>query len=62
MSGGTWREDLEPVGSSALNGAGTRRSHQTIRASVGDVQFMMAISIGLVVLVMFLFLRNSPQR
>jgi multidrug efflux pump subunit AcrB len=35
---------------------------QTIRASVGDVQFMMAISIGLVVLVMFLFLRNSPQR
>jgi multidrug efflux pump subunit AcrB len=35
---------------------------QTIRASVGDVQFTMAISIGLVVLVMFLFLRNSPQR
>jgi multidrug efflux pump len=32
---------------------------QTIRASVGDVQFTMAISIGLVVLVMFLFLRNS---
>jgi hydrophobe/amphiphile efflux-1 (HAE1) family protein len=31
---------------------------QTIRASVGDVQFTMAISIGLVVLVMFLFLRN----
>jgi hydrophobe/amphiphile efflux-1 (HAE1) family protein len=32
---------------------------QTIRASVGDVQFTMAISIGLVVLVMFLFLRNA---
>jgi hydrophobe/amphiphile efflux-1 (HAE1) family protein len=31
---------------------------QTIRASVGEVQFTMAISIGLVVLVMFLFLRN----
>jgi hydrophobe/amphiphile efflux-1 (HAE1) family protein len=31
---------------------------QTIRASVGDVQFTMAISIGLVVLVMFLFLGN----
>jgi len=31
---------------------------QTIRASVGDVQFTMAVSIGLVVLVMFLFLRN----
>src|SRR6267154_6627200 len=31
---------------------------QTIRASVGDVQFTMAISIGLVVLVMFLFLRH----
>src|SRR3984893_16154983 len=32
---------------------------QTIRASVNDVQFTMAVSIGLVVLVMFLFLRNS---
>jgi hydrophobe/amphiphile efflux-1 (HAE1) family protein len=31
---------------------------QTIRASVGDVQITMAISIGLVVLVMFLFLRR----
>jgi multidrug efflux pump len=31
---------------------------QTIRASVGDVQFTMAISIGLVVLVMFVFLRH----
>jgi hydrophobe/amphiphile efflux-1 (HAE1) family protein len=31
---------------------------QTIRASVDDVQFTMAISIGLVVLVMFLFLRH----
>src|SRR5215831_2007392 len=31
---------------------------QTIRASVHDVQFTMAVSIGLVVLVMFLFLRN----
>ena len=31
---------------------------QTIRASVDDVQFTMAISVGLVVLVMFLFLRN----
>jgi hydrophobe/amphiphile efflux-1 (HAE1) family protein len=31
---------------------------QTIRASVGDVQFTMAVSIGLVVLVMFLFLGN----
>src|SRR6202021_1125144 len=32
---------------------------QTIRASISDLQFTMAISIGLVVLVMFLFLRNS---
>ncbi len=31
---------------------------QTIRASVGDVQFTMAISISLVVLVMFVFLRH----
>src|SRR6202790_97527 len=31
---------------------------QTIRASVGDVQITMAMSIGLVVLVMFLFLRR----
>jgi multidrug efflux pump len=31
---------------------------QTIRASVDDVQFTMAVSIALVVLVMFLFLRN----
>ena len=31
---------------------------QTIRASVDDVQFTMAVSIGLVVLVMFLFLRR----
>jgi hydrophobe/amphiphile efflux-1 (HAE1) family protein len=31
---------------------------QTIRASVGDVQVTMAISIGLVVLVMFAFLRH----
>jgi hydrophobe/amphiphile efflux-1 (HAE1) family protein len=31
---------------------------QTIRASVGDVQVTMAVSIGLVVLVMFLFLRR----
>jgi hydrophobe/amphiphile efflux-1 (HAE1) family protein len=31
---------------------------QTIRASVGDVQVTMAMSIGLVVLVMFLFLRR----
>ena len=32
---------------------------QTIRASVDDVQFTMAVSIALVVLVMFLFLRNA---
>ncbi len=32
---------------------------QTIRASVDDVQITMAISIGLVVLVMFLFLRHA---
>ena len=32
---------------------------QTIRASVDDVQMTMAISIGLVVLVMFLFLRRA---
>ncbi|HLQ89433.1 MAG TPA: efflux RND transporter permease subunit [Xanthobacteraceae bacterium] len=32
---------------------------QTIRASVDDVQFTMAVSIGLVVLVMFLFLRHG---
>jgi multidrug efflux pump len=31
---------------------------QTIRASVGDVQVTMAMSIGLVVLVMFVFLRH----
>ena len=32
----------------------------TIRASVADVQFELAVSIGLVVLVIFLFLRNLP--
>jgi hydrophobe/amphiphile efflux-1 (HAE1) family protein len=31
---------------------------QTIRASVSDVEFTLALSIGLVVLVIFLFLRN----
>jgi HAE1 family hydrophobic/amphiphilic exporter-1/multidrug efflux pump len=31
---------------------------QTIRAAVGDVQFTLALTIGLVVLVIFLFLRN----
>src|SRR5262249_37186410 len=31
---------------------------QTIRASVADIQFEMALTIGLVVMVMFLFLRN----
>jgi multidrug efflux pump len=32
----------------------------TIRASVSDVEFELALSIGLVVLVIFLFLRNVP--
>jgi len=32
----------------------------TIRASVGDVEFELLLSIGLVVLVLFLFLRNLP--
>jgi multidrug efflux pump len=32
----------------------------TIRASVRDVQFEMALSVGLVVLVIYLFLRNLP--
>jgi multidrug efflux pump len=32
----------------------------TIRASVSDVEFELALSIGLVVLVIFLFLRNIP--
>jgi hydrophobe/amphiphile efflux-1 (HAE1) family protein len=32
---------------------------QTIRASVGDVQFTMAMSISLVVMVMFVFLRRA---
>src|SRR5260370_26624975 len=31
----------------------------TIRASVEDVQFTLAISVGLVVMVVFLFLRNG---
>src|SRR5207244_3173395 len=31
---------------------------QTIRASVSDVQFTLLLSVGLVVLVIFLFLRN----
>jgi multidrug efflux pump len=31
---------------------------QTIRSSVGEVQFTMAVSVGLVVLVIFLFLRH----
>ena len=31
---------------------------QTIRASVGDVEFTLALSIGLVILVIFVFLRN----
>jgi len=33
---------------------------QTIRASVDDVQFEMLLTIGLVVMVIFLFLRNLP--
>jgi multidrug efflux pump len=33
---------------------------QTIRASVADVQFELVLTIGLVVLVIFLFLRNLP--
>ncbi|HXS27574.1 MAG TPA: efflux RND transporter permease subunit, partial [Steroidobacteraceae bacterium] len=32
----------------------------TIRASISDVQFEMALAVGLVVLVIFLFLRNVP--
>ncbi|ALM85843.1 efflux RND transporter permease subunit [Bordetella sp. N] len=32
----------------------------TIRASVSDVQFELALAVGLVVLVIFLFLRNLP--
>ena len=32
----------------------------TIRASVADVEFELALSVGLVVLVIFLFLRNVP--
>ena len=32
----------------------------TIRASVGDVEFELALAVGLVVLVIFLFLRNIP--
>jgi multidrug efflux pump len=37
----------------------TDRTH-TIRASVDDVQFELALAVALVVLVMFLFLRNIP--
>src|SRR5207344_1047089 len=33
---------------------------ETIRASVADIQFEMVLTIGLVVMVMFLFLRNLP--
>ncbi len=33
---------------------------QTIRASVNDVQFELLLTIGLVILVIFLFLRNLP--
>src|SRR5258708_40295251 len=32
----------------------------TIRASVSDVEFELALAVGLVVLVIFLFLRNIP--
>ena len=32
----------------------------TIRASVADVEFELALAVGLVVLVIFLFLRNIP--
>ena len=35
---------------------------QTIRASVADVEFTLLITIGLVVLVIFVFLRNSGRR
>src|SRR5215469_7638803 len=42
--------DLEPL---------TDRT-TTIRASISDVQFEMALAVGLVVLVIFLFLRNVP--
>jgi multidrug efflux pump len=37
----------------------TDRTH-TIRASVHDVQFELTLAVALVVLVMFLFLRNAP--
>ncbi len=33
---------------------------ETIRASVADIQFELMLTVGLVVLVMFLFLRNLP--
>src|SRR5207249_7341370 len=33
---------------------------ETIRSSVSDIQFELVLTVGLVVLVMFLFLRNLP--
>ena len=42
----------------ARQGRGRHRPHQTIRASVADVQFTLVLTVGLVVMVIFVFLRN----
>ena len=42
----------------AVKMSGHVRPHQTIRASVADVQFTLLLTVALVVMVIFLFLRN----
>ena len=44
----------------AIDDRAADRPHTTIRASVEDVEFELALAVGLVVLVIFLFLRNIP--
>ncbi|HEY6439264.1 MAG TPA: efflux RND transporter permease subunit, partial [Acetobacteraceae bacterium] len=52
--------DLQATLPSAIEVAVLTDRTTTIRASVSDVEFELALAIGLVVLVIFLFLRNLP--
>ena len=47
---------LDPAGHQGQRSCPT--APQTIRASVGDVQFTLVLTVALVVMVIFLFLRN----
>ena len=52
--------DLQATLPSAIEVAVLTDRTTTIRASVSDVEFELALAVGLVVLVIFLFLRNLP--